>query len=80
MVACEVQTKHQFGNRPWLSFSPVTMVPLGRNLIDPLLLSDVEVEWVNSYHAEVWEKTAGFFKDDALALNWLQRETQPIGK
>ncbi|KAL4870358.1 hypothetical protein BDV12DRAFT_184542 [Aspergillus spectabilis] len=53
----EVQTTHKFGERPWLGFEHVTMCPIGLNLIEPSLLSDSEVKWVNDYHAEVWEKT-----------------------
>ncbi|KAL3452855.1 hypothetical protein BJX65DRAFT_292779 [Aspergillus insuetus] len=53
----EVQTTHKFGDRPWLGFEHVTLCPIGLNLIEPSLLSDHEIKWVNDYHAEVWEKT-----------------------
>ncbi|KAL4981144.1 hypothetical protein BDW66DRAFT_156236 [Aspergillus desertorum] len=53
----EVQTTHKFSERPWLGFEHVTMCPIGQNLIEPSLLSDFEIEWLNNYHAEVWEKT-----------------------
>ncbi|KAL2818455.1 hypothetical protein BDW59DRAFT_175187 [Aspergillus cavernicola] len=53
----EVQTTHKFGDRPWLGFEHVTMCPIGLNLIEPSLLGDSEIKWVNEYHAEVWEKT-----------------------
>ena len=56
------------------------MTPIGRNLIEPSLLSDAEIKWVNDYHAEVWDKTHAFFANDALTRNWLKRETQPISK
>lgn len=54
------------------------MTPIGQNLIETSLLTEPERKWVNDYHAEVWEKTSGFFKEDALTLSWLQRETQPL--
>ncbi|KAL4955148.1 hypothetical protein BDW69DRAFT_193437 [Aspergillus filifer] len=53
----EVQTTHKFGERPWLGFEHVTLCPIGRNLIEPSLLSDAEIKWLNDYHAEIWEKT-----------------------
>ncbi|KAI9374271.1 hypothetical protein BJX61DRAFT_532557 [Aspergillus egyptiacus] len=67
----EVQTTHKFGERPWLGFEHVTMCPIGLNLIEPSLLSDSEIKWVNDYHAEVWEKTHKFFENDELTRNWL---------
>ncbi|EPS34624.1 hypothetical protein PDE_09588 [Penicillium oxalicum 114-2] len=80
IMAREAKTNHKFGDKQWLGFEHVTMTPIGRNLIEPSLLSDDEIKWLNDYHAEVWEKTNHFFKDDELTLKWLQRETQPISK
>jgi Xaa-Pro aminopeptidase len=74
----EVQTLHKFGDKPWLGFEHVTMTPLGRNLIEPSLLASAEIQWVNEYHEEVWEKTHGFFENDELTLGWLKKETQPL--
>lgn len=74
----EVETPHKFGDKPWLGFEHVTMVPLCRNLIERSLLTTAEIEWVNNYHAEVWEKTHGFFANDELTRNWLRKETQPL--
>ena len=73
----EVQTKHNFGDKPYLGFEHVTMVPMCRKLIDPVLLTGEEKQWLNDYHAEVYEKTKGFFEKDELTLAWLKRETQP---
>ncbi|KAL1967655.1 hypothetical protein VTN77DRAFT_2912 [Rasamsonia byssochlamydoides] len=78
IMAREVETPHKFGEKPWLGFEHVTMCPLGRNLIEPSLLTEAEIKWVNDYHAEVWEKTHGFFTNDELTLNWLRKETQPL--
>lgn len=80
IMAREVQTNHNFGDKTWLGFEHVTMTPIDNNLIEPSLLSDVEIEWVNKYHAEIWEKTHHFFEHDEYTRNWLQRKTQPISK
>lgn len=74
----EVQTPHKFGDKPSLGFEHLTMTPLGRNLIEPSLLTEAERKWVNDYHAEVWDKTHHFFENDELTRNWLRKETQPI--
>jgi len=73
----EVQTEHKFGDKPYLGFEHVTMVPMCRKLIDVTLLSDGEKKWLNDYHTEVLEKTKGYFEKDELTMAWLKRETQP---
>ncbi|KAJ6132358.1 hypothetical protein N7471_007573 [Penicillium samsonianum] len=80
VMAREVKTAHNFGDKQWLGFEHVTMTPIGRNLIEPSLLSDAELKWVNDYHAEIWAKTQHFFQEDDLTRSWLERETQPISK
>lgn len=40
------------------------------------VLSDVEVEWVNAYHAEVWDKASPRMSGDAL--EWLRANTAPL--
>jgi Xaa-Pro aminopeptidase len=71
----EVETEHRFGDKPFLGFENVTMTPMCRKLIEPALLTEVEKKWLNDYHAEVYEKTKGYFEKDELSLNWLRRET-----
>ncbi|KAI5457921.1 putative Xaa-Pro aminopeptidase P [Mariannaea sp. PMI_226] len=78
IVVKEVKTKHSFGDKPFLGFEHVTMVPYCRNLIDVSLLTETEKKWINSYHDEVLEKTQSFFKGDDLTMSWLKRETAPI--
>ncbi|KAL9046903.1 MAG: hypothetical protein Q9214_000385 [Letrouitia sp. 1 TL-2023] len=74
----QAETNHKFGDKPWLRFEHVTMVPMCRKLIDGKLLSQEERTWLNDYHQEVYEKTKGFFEGDERTLRWLGRETQPI--
>ncbi|KAL9601741.1 MAG: hypothetical protein Q9219_002352 [cf. Caloplaca sp. 3 TL-2023] len=74
----EAKTSHKFGDKPWLGFEHVTMVPMCRKLIDERLLTQEERTWLNEYHQEVLEKTKGFFDGDQRTLRWLERETAPI--
>jgi Xaa-Pro aminopeptidase len=78
IVVKEVDTKYTFGDKPFLGFEHVTMVPYCQNLIDTSLLTEEEKTWINGYHAEIFEKTKGFFTNDPLTTAWLERETQPI--
>ncbi|KAI0480789.1 putative Xaa-pro aminopeptidase P [Xylariaceae sp. FL0804] len=74
----EVQTTHKFGDKPYLGFEHVTMVPYCRKLIDPKLLTDAEKKWLNAYNAEIFDKTKGYFESDKLTMAWLERETKPF--
>uniref|UniRef100_A0A8H7K8T0 Probable Xaa-Pro aminopeptidase P n=1 Tax=Bionectria ochroleuca TaxID=29856 RepID=A0A8H7K8T0_BIOOC len=74
----EVATKFTFGDKPYLGFEHVTMVPYCQRLIDVNLLTDVEKTWINNYHAEILEKTGPFFENDPLTTAWLKHETQAI--
>ncbi|KAI1448366.1 aminopeptidase-like protein [Annulohypoxylon stygium] len=72
----EVKTKYKFGDKPYLGFEHVTMVPYCRKLIDETLLTDAEKTWLTDYNKEIWEKTKGYFENDKVTLAWLERETQ----
>jgi len=75
----EVKPTHSFGEKPWLGFEHVTMVPMCAKLIDESLLTAREKEWLNAYHVEVLEKTRDFFEGrDERTMAWLKRETRPI--
>lgn len=73
----QAETKYKFGEKAYLGFEHVTMVPMCRKLIDVDLLSGGEKEWLNKYHKEVLEKTGHFFKEDERTRKWLERECAP---
>ena len=72
----EAKTKYSFGDKPYLGFEHVTMVPYCRKLIDTSLLTDAEKKWLNDYNADIWAKTKSYFEGDELTLAWLKRETE----
>ncbi|KAF4911630.1 putative Xaa-Pro aminopeptidase P [Colletotrichum viniferum] len=77
-MVTEVKTKHFFGDKPYLGFEHVTMVPYCQNLIEPSLLTAEEKKWLNAHNADIFQKTRDFFTHDPLTLAWLTRETQPL--
>jgi len=74
IIVKEVATKYNFGDKPYLGFDHVTLVPICRTLVDREMLTKEEVRWLNDYHREVLEKTGPYFKDDELSRKWLERE------
>ncbi|KAK3111249.1 hypothetical protein LTR53_013686 [Teratosphaeriaceae sp. CCFEE 6253] len=73
----EVETKHKFGEKPFLGFEHVTMVPMCRKLVNVGMLTEVERRWLDDYHKEVLEMTAKFFEGDERSRRWLERECAP---
>ncbi len=47
-------------------------------LMDVNLMSEKEIDWVNKYNQECFDKVHHLVHGDALA--WLTRETKPIKK
>ncbi|CAI9102219.1 OLC1v1000452C2 [Oldenlandia corymbosa var. corymbosa] len=52
----EVETPNCYGGIGYLGFEKLTFVPIQAKLIDVTLLSVAEIEWINHYHSQVWDK------------------------
>lgn len=72
--------KDESGRRLF-GFRTLTLAPYDRNLIEPSLLTDAELHWLNSYHAEVRAELLPLVQQkDPKAAAYLQRATEPIAK
>lgn len=71
-VAQPVET--EFGD--FLNFETITYCPIDTRLIEPSLLTQIESDWLNSYHSQVYAE----LKDrvDGAALEWLSERAQAI--
>ncbi|EMD36821.1 hypothetical protein CERSUDRAFT_83841 [Gelatoporia subvermispora B] len=78
VIVRDVKTPNNFGDKGYLGFEHVTMCPMGKNLVDPTLVTVREREWLDAYHVEVQEKLSPLLKNDARALEWLKRECSPL--
>lgn len=67
-------TETEFGD--FLHFETITYCPIDTRLIEPSLLGQVETDWLNQYHRQVFAE----LKDrvDGAALEWLTERTQAI--
>ncbi|GJN09927.1 hypothetical protein PR202_ga27981 [Eleusine coracana subsp. coracana] len=72
----ELSLANSFGGISYLGFEKLTFVPIQSKLIDPSLLSSSEIDWVNKYHEQVWEKVSPLVSGDAR--DWLWKNTRPI--
>ena len=64
------------GDKPMLGFTPLTVAPLDRRLIAIDMLSEVERDWVNDYHALVLKTLAD--KLTASDHEWLIEACAPL--
>ncbi|XP_071167709.1 LOW QUALITY PROTEIN: xaa-Pro aminopeptidase 1-like [Mytilus edulis] len=77
----KADTQHNFKNKGFLTFETITLVPLQNKMIDPSLLTEKEVNWINDYHTQVRDEVGAELKRQGKqeALKWMMKETQPIG-
>lgn len=64
-----------------LGFKTLTLAPVDRNLIEPSLMTDAELAWLNDYHAQVAKTLLPLLeKTDSKAAAFLKQATAPISK
>lgn len=67
--------------RKFCKFESLTMCPISRRLIDVRLLTDAELDWVNSYHATVRTRLLPIMETVfPEAIPFLMRETEPLSR
>lgn len=76
MLLVERAFSNEFGD--FLRFDTITIFPFDRRLIDPSMLTDPQLEWLNRYHARVYISLLPYLSP-AEAL-WLHSATAPIVK
>ena len=64
------------GERPMLGFETLTLAPIDQRLIDVGLLSEVERQWLDAYHARVLKEVGDYLEGDELV--WLNRACAPL--
>ena len=66
------------GDRPMHSFETITLAPIDRRLIDPLLMTPVEIAWLDTYHMRVYGALGGWPTLSAEERSWLAAACRPI--
>jgi len=59
-----------------LKFENISWAPIDRDLIDPDMLNDKELDWINVYHQKVYENLSKFLTQEEQL--WLQEVTMPL--
>ncbi|KAL7557547.1 hypothetical protein ACA910_019258 [Epithemia clementina (nom. ined.)] len=66
------------GEKKYLKFSKLTMIPIQKNLIIMDLMSKEELDWLDSYHEEVLAKVGPLLPKDSPAMTWLTKACAKI--
>ena len=68
-------------NKEFLTFENLTVVPIQVKMILPNLLNKEELDYLNSYHELCRDRVGPLLREmgHVDGLNWLIRETEPIG-
>jgi Xaa-Pro aminopeptidase len=64
--------------KPLNAFETLTLAPIDRRLVAPELLTAEERRWLDTYHAQVFERLAPLL--DAPTRAWLRDATAPLGE
>jgi len=63
-------------SKPFLRFEPLTLAPFDRRLLDPGLMTQAEITWLNSYHAQVLAELTPHLAPESRA--WLTNACAPL--
>ncbi|MBO6920111.1 MAG: aminopeptidase P family protein [Rhizobiaceae bacterium] len=67
----------ELGETAMMGFETLTLCPIDQDLILPELMTDEQINWLNTYHATVREVLTPYIDDEA-AVSWLNAQTEPI--
>ena len=74
LILCYEDEETEFGR--FLKFDTVSLCYIDKSLIDISLLDQKEISWINSYHAEVYEKLKPYLTHEERL--WLKEKTSRI--
>ena len=75
-MAAEEWKSTEFGT--FLQFKTMTLFPFDLNLFDTTIMTDSEIEWVNSYHQHVRERLSPLLSQEEAS--WLDDKTRILKK
>lgn len=62
--------------RGYLRFEPLTLCPIDLNLIEPDMLTTIEKDWLNTYHAKVFDTLKPFLNKQEQ--KWLKQKCHSV--
>jgi len=72
--------KDESDDKSFLKFQKLTMIPIQTDILMKEMLTVEEMDWLDAYHAEVWEKVGERLEDGSKAKIWLERMCQKMDR
>lgn len=76
----EAANGEEKGEKEFLKFGKLTMIPIQKNLIDVNLTTDKELDWIDAYHEEVFAKVSPLLEEGSPAMAWLKKSCEKIDR
>ncbi len=76
LMLCRKAEKNSYGQ--FMNFEFVTFVPIDLDAIDTQYMAEKDVELLNTYHKEVYEKISPYLTEEEK--EWLKEATRPLKK
>lgn len=76
LMLCRKAEKNQYGQ--FMKFEFVTFVPIDLDAIDTKYMAEKDVELLNNYHKDVYEKISPYLNEEEK--EWLKEATRPVSK
>ena len=64
--------------KKFLKFGKLTLIPIQKNLIKLEIMTEDELDWLDSYHEEVLQKVKPLLEEGSAAMGWLVKSCEPI--
>lgn len=74
LILCYEDEETEFGR--FLKFDTVSLCHIDKSMIDISILEQKEINWLNNYHAEVYEKLSPHLTSDEK--KWLKDKTEML--
>ena len=74
VLLCQNRCSSGFGH--FLSFDTLTLCPIDLKLVNRQILNNEEQNWLNAYHARVYEKLENLLDNDVR--QWLKIQCRPV--
>jgi len=68
------------GDKNFLHFKRLTLIPIQKSLINVDIMTDEELNWLDSYHEEVMDKVGKLLEKDSPAMAWLTKSCEKIDR
>ncbi|GAB4072115.1 aminopeptidase P family protein [Ancylobacter sonchi] len=78
LIVVQAEPTPPGGERELFSFETITFAPFDRRVIDPVLLTDEEIAWLDDYHARVRELIGPEVAGEPEVAGWLIEATAPL--